>query len=103
MSDITRIEAIINLVGGEVSGDSEGKHVKYHDGQTPPSDSEIASKKAELEADFTAKKYQRDREVLYPELQEQFDLLFHDMTAGKGDKTGKWYKALNKVKTDNPK
>ena len=27
----------------------------------------------------------------------------HDMTAGKGDKTGEWYKAVNKVKTDNPK
>ena len=46
-------------------------------------------------------KYQRDRK--YPELGEQLDLLYHDMTAGKGDKTGEWYKAVNKVKTDNPK
>jgi hypothetical protein len=25
------------------------------------------------------------------------------MTAGKGDKTGEWYKAVKKVKDDNPK
>ena len=47
--------------------------------------------------------YQRDREIAYPEIKEQLDLLYHDMTAGKGDKTGEWYKAVNKVKTDNPK
>ena len=45
--------------------------------------------------------YQRDRN--YPFLGEQLDMLFHDMTSGKGDKTGEWYKAVAKVKTDNPK
>ena len=30
-------------------------------------------------------------------------MLYHDMTAGKGDKTGDWYKAVKKVKDDNPK
>ena len=45
--------------------------------------------------------YARGRE--YPEIKEQLDMLFHDMTAGKGDKTGEWYKAVAKVKTDNPK
>ena len=54
-----------------------------------------------LQADYDALQYQRDRK--YPELGEQLDLLFHDMTAGKGDKTGEWYKAVNKVKTDHPK
>ena len=53
--------------------------------------------------DFETKQYQRDRETSYPEIREQLDLLYHDMTAGKGDKTGEWYKAVNKVKTDNPK
>ena len=45
--------------------------------------------------------YARGRE--YPEIKEQLDMLFHDMTAGKGDKTGEWYKAVKKVKDDNPK
>ena len=36
-------------------------------------------------------------------VEEQLDLLYHDMTNDKGDKTGEWYKAVNKVKTDIPK
>ena len=47
--------------------------------------------------------YARARQESYPALPEQLDMLFHDMTAGKGDKTGDWYKALKKVKDDNPK
>jgi phosphoribosylformylglycinamidine (FGAM) synthase-like enzyme len=47
--------------------------------------------------------YARDRQQVYPALAEQLDMLYHDMTAGKGDKTGDWYKAIKKVKDDNPK
>ena len=39
----------------------------------------------------------------YPSIGDQLDMLFHDMTAGKGDKTGEWYKAIVKVKADNQK
>ena len=63
----------------------------------------IDAKVAELQAAYEAKQYQRDRALLYPELKEQLDLLYHDMTNDKGDKTGEWYKAVNKVKTDIPK
>ena len=48
-----------------------------------------------------------DNEILisrtYPDLGEQLDLLYHDMVSGKGDKTGEWFKAVKKVKDDNPK
>ena len=47
--------------------------------------------------------YIRERQESYPALGEQFDLLYHDMVAGKGDKTGEWFKAIKKVKDDNPK
>ena len=63
----------------------------------------IDAKVAELQAAYEATQYQRDRALLYPELKEQLDLLYHDMTNDKGDKTGEWYKAVNKVKTDIPK
>jgi|TARA_R100001463_G_scaffold6584_1_gene21446 hypothetical protein len=46
-------------------------------------------------------KYKRASE--YKELKEQFDLLYHDMTAGKGDSTGEWYKHIKAVKDANPK
>tara|TARA_R100000781_G_scaffold113694_2_gene82763 strand:- start:60 stop:290 length:231 start_codon:yes stop_codon:yes gene_type:complete len=45
----------------------------------------------------------RDRLTEYPEVSEQMDMLFKDMTSGKFDKTGDWYKAIAKVKSDNPK
>ena len=71
------------------------------DSQTEPTQAEIDAEVIRLQADYDAKQYQRDRQ--YPQLGEQLDMLFHDMTAGKGDKTGEWYKAIAKVKTDNPK
>ena len=43
------------------------------------------------------------RKSEYPELREQLDLLYKDMAADKGDKTGEWFKAVKKVKDDNPK
>ena len=47
--------------------------------------------------------YKMDRTEAYPNIGDQLDMLYHDMTAGKGDKTGDWYKAIKKVKDDNPK
>jgi hypothetical protein len=46
---------------------------------------------------------QRKRAIEYAPLQEQLDLLYKDMAADKGDKTGEWFKAVKKVKDDNPK
>ena len=57
-----------------------------------------------------ANKYKNDRTTfgvkVYPELREQLDQLFRDITAGKfGDdaKTGEWYIAIKEVKDTNPK
>ena len=47
--------------------------------------------------------YIKARQESYPALGEQLDMLYHDMTSGKGDKTGEWYKAIKKIKDDNPK
>ena len=41
--------------------------------------------------------YARARQEAYPALAEQLDLLYHDMTSDKGDKTGELYKAVKKV------
>ena len=98
--DILKFDAIHSLVGGGLSQSADGV-IHYHDGQTPPSESEIDAELKRLQDDYDAKQYQRDRQ--YPELGEQLDMLYHDMTAGKGDKTGEWYKAVAKVKADHPK
>jgi hypothetical protein len=72
-------------------------------GTTPISESDIETKVNELVADYSSKEYQRDRAIAYKELKEQFDLLYHDMVADKGDKTGEWFKAIKAVKDANPK
>ena len=46
---------------------------------------------------------QRKRAIEYAPITEQLDLLYKDMLADKGDKTGEWFKAVKKVKDDNPK
>ena len=48
-------------------------------------------------------KVDETRKMSYGTWNEQLDLLYHDMNAGKGDKTGEWFKAVKKVKDDNPK
>ena len=52
---------------------------------------------------YDSNKYQRDRAIAYKELKEQFDLLYHDMVADKGNKTGEWFKHIKAVKDANPK
>ena len=68
-----------------------------------PTKEAIESAKVKAQKKIDDAYYQIQRTESYPSWQEQLDLLYHDMTAGKGDKTGEWYKAVNKVKTDNPK
>ena len=42
-----------------------------------PTEEAIQSKITELQADYDAKQYQRDRAADYPSWQEQMDLLYH--------------------------
>tara|TARA_R100001510_G_scaffold44944_1_gene41514 strand:- start:89 stop:382 length:294 start_codon:yes stop_codon:yes gene_type:complete len=59
----------------------------------------VEAKLAELQADYDAKKYQRDRAVAFPSWQEQLDMQYWDKVNG----TNKWQEAVAKVKADNPK
>ena len=68
-----------------------------------PTEKSLTDALAKKQSDFDALAYSRTRADEFPELKEQLDLLFHDMTAGKGTKDGEWYKAVKKVKDDNPK
>ena len=77
--------------------------ITWHNGTTPIPVADIEVKMIEVQADYDAKQYQRDRAVDYKELKEQLDLLYHDMVANKGDKTGEWFKHIKAVKDANPK
>ena len=77
--------------------------IKWLEGTTEISKSNIETKMTELETEYDNNKYQRDRAKEYKELKEQLDLLYHDMVADKGDKTGEWFKHIKAVKDANPK
>jgi hypothetical protein len=58
----TNFDAVIALVGGKLSINAEGIH--YHDGQTPPSESAINAKLAELQAAHPLQELREKRNVL---------------------------------------
>ena len=70
---------------------------EWHNGTTPISKADIEAKMVELQADYDAKQYQRDR--VYPSIQEQLDMQYWDSVNG----TTTWKDAVAKVKADNPK
>ncbi len=51
---------------------------EWHNGTTPISKADIEAKMVELQADYDAKQYQRDREKEYPSIAEQLDDLYHN-------------------------
>ena len=63
-----------------------------------PSEAACTAGVAALQAAYDNVAYKRTRAAAYPELKEQLDLLYHDMVADKGDKTGEWFKAVKAVK-----
>ena len=73
---LDRFDAIHALVGGGISENSEG--IKYHDGQTPPSESAITTKLAELQAEYDAQEYARNRILDYPDTGAQFNKIYDD-------------------------
>ena len=63
------------------------------------SKADIKTKMAELQTEYDNNKYQRDRAVAYPSIQDQLDMQYHDKING----TTTWQDAIAKVKSDHPK
>ena len=66
-----------------------------------PTKKECEDELKRLEEEDKKTQYQRDRK--YPNLGEQFDLLFKDINEGTLDKTGVFYTAIKSVKDAHPK
>jgi hypothetical protein len=71
--------------------------VQWHNGTTPIPKADIEAKMVEVQADYDAKQYQRDR--VYPSIGDQLDMQYKDLLNG----TTTWKDAVAKVKADNPK
>ena len=93
------IEAILKInPDAKVTIKADGEIV-WHDGTTPIPVADIEAKIAELQAEYDANQYQRDRATAYPSIQEQLDMQYWDKVNG----TTNWEDAIAKVKTDTPK
>ena len=97
------IEAILKInqnaevcVGGT---DIDTCKIQWLNGTTPISVSDIQAKMVEVQAEYDANQYQRDRATAYPTIQDQLDMQYWDNING----TTTWEDAIAKVKADNPK
>ena len=91
------IDAILKInPDAKVTIKADGEIV-WHEGTTPISKADIEAKMVEVQAEYDAKQYQRDR--VYPSIQEQLDMQYWDSVNG----TTTWKDAVAKVKADNPK
>jgi hypothetical protein len=95
------IEAILKLnPTAEVSVSANDINtIVWHNGTTPIAKELILAKVAELQAEYEANQYQRDRAKSYPTIQEQLDMQYWDKING----TNNWQDAINAVKAKYPK
>jgi hypothetical protein len=97
------IEAILKInPNAEVSvsgSDINTCEIEWHNGTTPIPKADIEAKMVELQAEYDANQYQRDRATAYPSIQDQLDMQYWDNVNG----TTNWEDAIAKVKADNPK
>ena len=78
----------------------EGEIINWGDtNNAQPTQQEIDDKIAELQAEYNAQEYARNRSSEYPSWQEQMDMQYHDAKNG----TTTWQEAVEAVKTKYPK
>ena len=72
-----KFDAILSLVGGELSQLADGSIV-YNSEQEPPSDSDIDAKLASMQAEYDAQEYARNRKEEYPDWGVQLNKIYDD-------------------------
>jgi hypothetical protein len=77
--------------------------IEWHNGTTSIPKADIEAKMVEVQADYDAKQYQRDR--VYPSIGDQLDMLWHsiDEDPTLKSKYFTFYEAIKSVKVKNPK
>ena len=99
------IEAIISInPKAEVSVTNEDyETIQWHNGTTPISKADIEAKMVEVQAEYDANQYQRDR--VYPSIGDQLDMLWHSIDQNPALKSQyfDFYEAIKAVKVKFPK
>ena len=77
--------------------------ISWHNGTTPIPKADIEAKMVEVQAEYDANQYQRDR--IYPTIGDQLDMLWHTMDKDNElqHKFYDFYQTIKKVKVAYPK
>ena len=101
----TVIKAILSINSNaevSVSG-NDINTVQWHNGTTPIPKADIEAKMVEVQAEYDANQYQRDR--VYPSIGDQLDMLWHSIDQNPSLKSQyfDFYEAIKAVKVKHPK
>ena len=92
---ITAIVAINPKAKVAVRGE-DVKQIEWLENTTPIDEADILAKQKELQAEYDANKYQRDRASEYPSIEEQLDKIYHSGVTG-------WKASIKAIKDKYPK
>ena len=83
--------------------DNDINSIEWLDGTTPISKADIEAKMVEVQAEYDANQYQRDR--VYPSIGDQLDMLWHSIDQNPKLKSEyfEFYEAIKAVKVKHPK
>ena len=101
------IEAILKINPNAVvtvrGTDINTCEIEWHNGTTPISKADIEAKMVEVQAEYDANQYQRDR--VYPSIGDQLDMLWHSIDENPKLKSEyfEFYEAIKAVKVKHPK
>ena len=101
MSEITKFDAVAALIGENGSASCmDGNDITtfYYQGCEAPKSADIDAKQLELQAEWDAQEYARNRKAEYDAL-NQLEMQFDD----KEDGTTTWEDAIKAIKTKWPK
>jgi hypothetical protein len=103
------IEAILKINPNAVvtvrGSDINTCEIEWHEETTPISKADIEAKMVELQAEYDANQYQRDRATAYPPIGDQLDMIWHtiDKDAELQHKFYDFYQTVKKTKVKFPK
>ena len=79
--------------------------ITWDNGTTPIPVADIEAKMTELQAEYDAKEYQRERATSYPSIGDQLDMLWHSIDQNPSLKSEyfEFYEAIKAIKVKHPK
>ena len=96
MTDVITAILKINPKSKVSVSDNNIDTIVWENGTTPISKSDIETKMAELQAEYDANQYQRDRAAEYPSIKDQLDDIYHNGIDG-------WKATIKATKDKYPK